>query len=264
MLPVSVEKVTQHADVHLEKHRTRAIGEIDIAAEQDADPNVRFDPDTPSLTIGGGDPDENGELRLRNGADSASPAVLSAKGGHGSLVLADRAADPIVSLDADPNDQIPGVHVRNGTHTTATIQLGQVGMYYASPEETPAVEADSSGTLTVTDDQGRATLELEGATSTLLLSGPPETGTANDDDPQTRYGGGELVLRSRSNDDIHLHATGETESSYGVDQSNRPRIHLNGPDATLELGRQTIDDDRPATNGEISLRTDAGHSVLEA
>lgn len=168
-------------------------------------------------------------------------------------------------VNGDPS--AAAVYVGDLNATTTEMDPGQFDIYSATTAEEPIVETRADGELALRDDRTLRTVRLRGPGSSLRLRGGAERDSATDDtSPEAAFGGGDLVLASQQSpkDNLHLHARGELDSDYGVDNDNRPHIFLDGVTGTLELGRQKLDDDRLFSSGTIQLRSQReGNVVLE-
>lgn len=296
--------MTDQPVVLVESDRTRAVGRLEGAHirpyKEEIEPSIELDPMASTFTVGGGDGGKGGEIRLKD-TGSVSRGVLSAKDSRGRLELRDRTDQPRVTVTADgdsPEHSIRLFSAGNETtrleHTTQGARLSVIdvlggenkpldeifspGHVVEGVVDSPSQYQAEAGRLAVKDRLGYPTCQLLGRDGALVLTdreeGTDRTGAeatyGND-----AFGGGELVVRTNDTvddsspnasdtDDIHVHAKGERDSDYGVDNGNRPRIHLDGPEATVELGRTRIDDDRPGVNGEIHVRGENGEVLLEA
>jgi hypothetical protein len=256
------------AELFLEPSRTRAVSDIDVASGKNKEPNVTLNPRDSTITVGGGEPETGGHVRLKDSSNTVTAADLSANNGSGNLLLRDRQGEKSVAVDG--SDSSSNVEVFQGGTATSRIETdtrgGKVSVRDAIRDQSVVVaEADlSKGRVAVKDSQGRTTCELLGDDGALLLSGPPELPT-NSDLTSSEAGGGELLVQkwAKNTNDIHVHATAESESQYGAEQSNPARIFLDGPNATLDMGRRKLGTDRPAENGEIIVRDDNGDALLE-
>lgn len=196
-------------------------------------------------------------------------AADSTEASHAGFLELTAGAGPTVRFDASSDRAVlsnPEVELNDAGERKASIKPGRINLLFN--EEFPGLAADGSGTLTLTNRQsgsagGRESVLLDGTDSTLELSTTPE-GQGGDTRDEERYGGGELVLQSETDADadIQVHAQGEPGSKYGVDDGNRPRIYLNGPRATLELGRHRVGSDRPSKEGAATIRSEYGDEAL--
>lgn len=263
--------MTPPAEFVLESNRSRAVGDVDVSSGRDTDANVSLQPDSATVTVGGGSPANGGTVTVRDPSDTEDVGVLTGANGSGRLELSDSDGDSIVTLDADRGTQTT-VEVSNGDNPTARLDNVTAGgrlRIYDPYRSEPVVVAETTvngGKLSLRDDTDRTTCELFGRDGALLLSGTPEVNTENDfSNEAPLYGGGEFVIQdwAKSDNDIHVHATAEQDSDYGVDADNRPRIFLDGTRATLELGRHETKAGNPPRNGTIIVRDEQGHALLE-
>jgi len=247
--------MTGHTEVYLEDHRTRVVGDLDATPAREAAPSISLEPREPGVSVGGGGPETGGTIRLRNRADSETVARFTGAGGDGSLELATSSGARAVTLDTDPT--APRVEVGDGTAPTTRLDAGSVKVLRTTAAEPPVVEAAADGELALSNGTGQTTIRFRGPDASLELQGTPEHIPRSDPaSAGARFGGGELVVASQATpaDDIHIHAKGEEDSDYGVEDNNRPRILLDGVTATLEVGRHAIDSDRPAVAGRVRFR----------
>jgi len=257
--------------------RTRGEGPVDVTPEKGTEPTINFYPSTNGkIEIGRVDTDPRTvRVRSPSAQSDASNEVLGelhAENNAARLRLWEqdssgaRSRGISVDTDSDP----PGIEVARDGNTTVRIERistgGRIQLFDTTRSEPAFVATTTSGgggELRLTDDQDRTTCHVVGSEGALLLSGTPET---LDDQTKSAYGGGEVVLAKWQQSgprDVHVHATGEGVSDYGVDAGNRPRILLDGPEATLELGRHRLGSERPAVTGRIRLRDDQGETLLE-
>lgn len=261
------------AEIYLRNDRTEVVGPLDVATDADTSaPSIHLDPEQGSMRVGGGTTGGNGSVRISNDLDrevvelETKPTTRSTAG---KVTVSSRNGDPVVTLDAsssatsqvrvsdgdeviaDIEDRIAGgrLTLRNTLGSTAAVVAGAAGNTSAGSE---------GGRLTVHNELGDASCHLRGRDATLMLN--DATGQ-----PFSTAGGGEIVVAEERNGalDIHVHATGRPNSEFGVDQGNRPNIFLDGPRATLELGRGQTDSKGDPANGEIVVRNDHGQPTLE-
>lgn len=185
----------------------------------------------------------NGQSILRVGAQNGGDIDIRTDDG-GEMTIRDSDSDLTVELKSDNGGLI---NLRNK-------RASQVVTASATPD---------GGRLEINTRTGRTSCTLDGEDAALLLTGQPEQGP--EDIERQRFGGGELVLRQGIDlSDLHVHARGERDSDYGVDAGNRPRIYLDGPEATLELGRKQQHQQAEAVSGQIILRDTYNTELLEA
>lgn len=283
--------MTDEPMVLVESDRTRTVGRLDVAtgkAKSTYEPCVQFDPAAPTVSVGGGEPPKAGEIRL-TGDGSVSRGLLSATDGRARLELRDRNDRPTVTVTADGGGQDHAIRLFSGGREATRLETTSEGVHLVVLDavgEQPLVEGrvdppsitGQSGRLAVNDRTGFPSCRLLGRDGALVLTGREEEtdrSSAKALYGADAFGGGELVVRTNDAvddsvigasdvDDVHVHAKGERDSDYGADADNRPRIALDGPEATIELGRARIDDDRPGVNGEIRVRGEGGELLLEA
>jgi len=264
----------QDAELHVTEDQLLGVGPIHVATGRDTgSPEIEFD-HTGTIDVGPGGSGSGGEV-VTTHPSGGRVGVLSAENDAGSVKLRDESGNPTVSLDASGGPE--KIRTTRGDNSDTTVAIGDTsdgGQFtvYDTPRNKTVVEGDptprGSGLLRLWDDSDRITCRLDGRDGGLVLSGPEESapdGSGKDSD----FGGGELVVQEDvgSTDgaapfDIHVHATAEQDSDYGVDDDNRPRIVLDGPSATLDLGRGSIDSDREAVPGEVVVRDDRGGTLL--
>lgn len=295
--------MTDQPGVFVESERTKTVGRLDVAPQREfrsGDPEITLNPMTSTVTVGGGAYENAGEVQLTD-IGSVSRGVLSARDGHGRLELRNTRDEPNLTVTADDDSPEHSIRVFSGgnettrlEHTTDGPRLAVMDVQGAenkpldevfSPEyivegrvDSPSQYQSEAGRAAVKNRLGYPTCRLLGRDGALVLTDRHE-GTDQTEAEATygndAFGGGELVVRTNDTvddsysdasdtDDIHVHAKGERDSDYGVDADNRPRIHLDGPEATVELGRRKIDEDRPGVNGEIHVRGESGEVLLEA
>lgn len=202
----------------------------------------------------------NGVMTMTNSAGAADMIEVGTTNDTATISLGSALGPKTVSIQGDTTSNYRtgggGIvlrHKRTG-NTTATAVTKQSG----------------GGLVTAHDDSGVSTCQLHGDDAALVLSGTQELGPS--DRRAQRYGGGEVVLQQGdpgadiSRTDIQVHAKGERDSDYGLDgqRSHRPRIVLDGPEATAELGRKQQDPNAEAVPGSVSLRGTNGSELLRA
>ncbi|MEF8812559.1 MAG: hypothetical protein V5A55_01915 [Halovenus sp.] len=243
--------MTREAEFYVEKDRTRAIGDVHLADGADGDPLVGIDPHIPSLTVGSDGPQDAGELRFTQGSETLSS--LSAKGGSGSLTMQNaREGEPYAELDADGATDSAVTVLSGDNPATKIVNATDSGAFAVLdvPRGVPIVDGAATGRgglLAVEDFEGNTTCELLA------------------DDAVLRLSDGEAIVKSEGADadDIHVHIQGKSDDDSGVEAANRPRMHFDGPEATLDLGRGELDEDRNGVDGEVSVRGEDGNSLLE-
>jgi hypothetical protein len=265
------------ADIVFRSKRTRAKGQIDVTPDKGTEPAINVYPGGKGTVKLGKADTEPRAVRVRS-PSSQSDATNEVLGelrtadNAGQLRLWDqdstgtRSRGISVEAGADP----PGIAVARDGRTTVRLQRlesgGRVQLYdttRSDPAFVAGTASNGAGELALTDGMGRTTCYAAGDEGALLLSGTPET---IDDQKRSSYGGGELLIeewQSSGDRDIHVHATGEGTSDYGVDTGNWPRIFIDGPESTLELGRHRLGPERRATNGRIRLRGEGGATLVE-
>jgi hypothetical protein len=177
--------------------------------------------------------------------------VLAAGGGKIKLDTEDGGEMTIRDTDSDLTAEIK------------SVQGGLIRLKNKRLKEAIAASAErNGGRLAVNTGSGQESCTVDGSDAALVLTGQPERGV--EDREHQRFGGGEVVLRQGADrSDLHVHAQGERDSDYGTDVGNRPRIHLNGPEATLELGRGEQHQQAEAVSGGIVLRDSYDTKLLE-
>lgn len=260
--------MSKNADLFFDKDRTRVLEDLDVAPDSDSDATIGLDPGSSSITLRSPDQDEPAQVNFRNDQGNLGAVTLIEAVQAGYLELT-AGAGPTVRFDASSDDAAltnPEVELEDDGESKASIKPGRINLLFE--KEFPGLAADGSGTITLTNRQsgpgnGAESVLLDGNDSALVLSTTPE-GKDGDAGDQEKFGGGELVLQSETDadPDIHVHAKGEPGSKYGVNAENRPRIHLDGPNATLEVGRHRVGTDRPAKEGAVTIRSEYGDEVL--
>lgn len=280
------------ADIVLEQTSTRVVEEFHVANGTNSDPSVEVDPSSADVDVGGGHLSSGGgQVSLWNHNDDEM-ARLTGSGTGGSLNLDSGTTQARVDLSAAKSGAIAleGGQGSGGVWIDAVNDNGrihvfadneaetvQVESYHGSegggrievrdlderPQVTASAESNSGGLVTAWSEKGAPTCRLRGEDAALELNGPPERG--NEDQVRRRFGGGELVINEGIDQpDIHLHATAERDSDYGLDAGHRPRIFLDGPAGKLEIGREAQGEQAQATSGEIYLRDRRDNRLLRA
>jgi hypothetical protein len=260
----------QDAELYVKADRLTSVGPLHVATGQDTDPSITFD-HTGTIDIGPGESGAAGDAAVEHESEDLTVGQLSARKGAGSLKLRNGNGTQTVSLDASADAGKIELKRGSASDPDTTVTFGDTtdgGEFtvYDTPRNEAVVEGDvvpsGDGRLRLSDDAGRTTCRLLGSEGALVLSGPKES--RSDGSLEDRaFGGGELIVQEEATTrDIHVHATAETDSDYGVDAGNRPRVFLDGPSATLELGREKVDADREAVSGNLILRDDRGSQLL--
>ena len=257
------------AEVYLESDRVRVVNDLNVVASDVRSPVVSLHPDTATVTVGSDAATSGGKIDVQD-STGTSLGVLSAAGGAGSLEVRNGAGDTVVSLAGDSATQRkievtkPGQGVQTSVETRTPG--GRITVYHNRNQD-PVVVGEAGpdgGRLELATSDGETTCELDADDAALVLSGTSEqdaSDTRNED-----WGGGEVVVSSYAapgtKADVAVHLRGERGSDYGVDDNNRPRINVDGPNATLELGRESLGSDRGGVAGEVVVRADTGDPVL--
>lgn len=283
--------MSDDAEFILKSDRTEAVGELHVARERRSDnPPIELRPSLPGIVAGrGGDSGAGGEFSVVN-PDGSVVGAFHSREGTGTLDIFDEDRNS-VRIDSDSEGR-GRIQVRraagSGPAATDDIavrihstddggRLSLVGEADRAERLVAAATADG-GKLTVKAPEGVPTGQLGGGDASLVLTGIPETPDRFTNDAgaerSTEWGGGELVVSEYASEvgdedpetvprDIHIHARAEKNSKYGVDDDNRPRIFLDGPTATLELGRGEVAENRVGLAGGIKVRDSDGELVLE-
>lgn len=273
--------MAQDAEIILDTDRTEVIGNLTVATDESAEPTVTLAPDTPKISVA-----RSGTISIRNTNGDDVASLSADDSGAGLLTVQDGAATVTAGSDQQERGLIrvlgdwsdwTAVRIGNNDHGgRVLVRSGPKGIKEASKPVVDLRATDSGGAVTVNTRGGIPTGELRGDDASLVLTGVPETGGGKLSGANTRaeYGGGELLVRTYADEigdrdpaavpkDNHVHVRAETRSDYGVDAGNRPRVFLDGPSATLELGRGPVDDDREGVAGNLRLRDDQGEMLLE-
>lgn len=254
--------MSQHAELHLKAKHVRAVNRLDVAVDDTSDPPIQLDPTTASVVVGGGTQSQSGEVVVRN---TAGTDVLSLtetdEAGH--LEVRDSGAEPVVVLDGSGQNQTSAIEVRRSGRVAAAVDIGTNGGRVAvrntlQSEDAVSLEGSGSGgRIAVTKVGGDPTCEIVGEDAAVLLNDDQQSGLS-------AAGGGELVVGNvNGTTDVHVHATGKFNSTYGLGNGNRPRIYLNGPEASMELGRDRQSNGAESVNGEVVMCDDHGNPLLE-
>mgnify|MGYP000241762448 CR=1 FL=1 len=266
--------MSQHAELLFETDRVRSVNDLHVGGHRDNDPSITLAPSTATVSVGGGHAQMGGAITVRD-QSGATRATVSEKNGAGTLRVTTRDGQGGVTLSGAGADS--PLRVFSDDDTTVAVQNGAAGGRAAvfgvtlpvEPVVTAAARSGGQftgigGEVTVRNTDGLRTGVLDGVDGALVLRGGMES-PPDDSTPAAAYGGGEVVIGDAgSPNDIHIHATAERDSDYGVaDGGNRPMIFLDGPDGTVELGRQERGTDRDGENGTVRIRDDEGVDVLE-
>jgi hypothetical protein len=253
------------AELHLKSDHVRAVGRLDVTADQGSDPNVSLNPTTATVDVGGGEPTESGSVTVRNEAGT-TVGTVSADGGAGKVTVTDQGGHPTVELDGtgvQSGQTVRPIEVSRNQEVAAAVETTDAGGRFVlknTLQSGDAVDIRSTsdgGQISLTRLGGDRTIQLRGDEAALLLDDDQRSGLS-------AAGGGELVIGEvAGTTDIHVHATGKFTSEYGLDNGNRPRIHLHGPEGTVELGRGEQANGTAGVNGSAVLRDDHGEKLLE-
>jgi hypothetical protein len=237
---------SQHPpDIVLERDSTRIVDELRVMRDGiPPEEAVRIAPETATMEVQ--TDDEGGAVSIDSDANDGL-AVLDGRETGGRLRLRDRAnaTGDAVKIELSAVDTGRPLVVRNDaqeptTVFTATPDAGGVivnddaGARRARMRSDVVIEKErSSGLLEVYDTAGEVTGRVEGDTGAVVLD--------------RNESGGEFLLQkiptpNSSDHDVSVHATADSNSAYGLSQGVRPLVFLNGPDATVELGREKRQD----------------------
>lgn len=253
--------MSRSPELHLKSDHVRAIHDLDVATTPTGEANVSLNPETATVSLGGSNPDATGAVSVGN-ASGDEVARLSGTDDAGSLELSDAGSRAFMKLDAAANNQTSEIEVLEGGDVRARVENTNTGGRVAvrnSMQSAPAVDVratQNGGRVSVTNMGGSLAGELRGEDASLFLNHDQQSGF-------DAAGGGELVIGDMDSRDIHVHATGKFRGTYGLENGNRPRILLQGPEATIELGRGEQDSPGPAKRGQAVLRDDRGEKLLE-
>lgn len=253
--------MSRDAELHLKSDHVRAIHDLDVATTPTGEANVSLNPESATVTLGGSNPDATGAVSVGN-ASGDEVARLSGTDDAGSLELSDSASTTFLKLDAAAQNQTSEIEVLQGGDVRARVENTTDGGRVAvrnSMQSAPAVDmraTQNGGRVDVTNMGGSIAGQLRGEDASLFLNHNQQSGF-------DAAGGGELVIGDMDSRDIHVHATGKFRGSYGLENGNRPRILLQGPEATVELGRGEQGSGAPAKRGQVIMRDDRGEKLLE-
>lgn len=207
--------------------------------------------------------DANGALTMDAGSGATDIVQINTENDTGEMALSSSLGPETVTITADTTGTEDSVDYRTGGGGIV-LRHKRTGNKQVTAETT----ASSGGQLTVRSAAGKRTCTLNGDDAALVLAGMPENNYQ--DRADSGFGGGELVLQQGvSQGDIQIHAKGERDSDYGTDgpRNHRPRILLDGPRGTLELGRPMQGSNAEAVSGRLFLRglkSRAGRPLFEA
>lgn len=141
-------------------------------------------------------------------------------------------------------------------------------------EAAPRQHASSvtGGRLVVNNAQGDSTCTLLGRDGACILTGFHDREDTSRPNDAYETSGSDLRLQSRtdssggtdsddSGHDIHVHMQGDRDDDAIADV-NTPRIRFDGPNATLELGRGSVDENRAGVEGSLGIFHKQGLQVL--
>ena len=249
-------------DLFLERDSTRSVNTFDVAAAgSETMSRIRVEPTDASVTARSGSQRDGGAVRVHN-EQGDTVSRLDSRDGSGRVELRDENATRTVTLGS--NRDGGELLVLNDRAVTAALtseqQRGRVEINDRDGENRVLAAVSSiqneqgAGLLELKNSDGYTTIRLRGRDGVLELQNPPD---GADEDDLIDFEGGDLVLQDwwdEGERDIYVHATGNDDSVYGVQDGNRPRIFLDGRNATVELGREELGDNREAVAGRIRLR----------
>lgn len=249
-------------DLFLERDSTRVVNTFDVAAaDSEQRSRIRVEPTTASVTAKSGAQRDGGAVTVRN-EQGDTVSRLDSRGGSGRVELRDE--NTIKTVTVGSNRDGGELLVFNDHAVTAALtseqQRGRVEINERDGGNRVLAAVSSiqnekgAGLLELKNSDGYTTVRFRGRDGVLELQNPPE---GTDEDSLIDFEGGDLILQDWWDDgerDIYVHATGNDNSTYGIQAGNRPRIFLDGRNATVELGREELGDNREAVAGRIKLR----------
>ncbi len=262
--------MAKRADIVLERNGTRVIDDLDLAEGPDYEPTVRIRTSDPEIEVGGGDvPDgsADGEINVMDDAGTTKVAIDTFEQG-GMVRLFGPSGDGGVSMSGINGDGEITVKNPDDTTTAKVRNLSHGARFFLQDDNEERHASMESGRyggyISLADADGTPTVRLHGNDAALELMGRPESGPG-DEEPRQQYGGGELVLKAWGDPgDTLVHVSGERDSDYGLGAGHRPRIYLDGPDATAELGRGEQAGVNDPVAGSVVLRDTFGNPLLRA
>jgi hypothetical protein len=257
-----MDQAGSDADIYLEPDSTRFSKRLEQTTDSEPDESrITIDPNGASVTLRDGEEEPGGKLRVVSQNQSAD-ATLDSRQGRGRLGVGSSGNDRVILRSDGFAGTLRSYHEGTvGVELWGKDQRGHLKVF--NSDSNTVVEARSKrvtrevspGVLEVNTRFGESTVRLSGLDARLELDS--RDGSEDDD---RNLGGGDLLVRDYSSEDrpdTYVHATADTDTNYGVDNENRPRIFVDGPNATLELGRGNLPGpSRKAVGGGIKLRTD--------
>lgn len=271
------------ADIVLEKNSTRVVNTLDVATGQNLDPSVHVDPTS------------QGSIELRDKTTNPTETGVLEADYFGGVSVRDEKGDDTGQIELEPGSSLR----LNNPDNTWTVMLdsgpatpnpgrdeygGGIRLKNTEAESTVILDnAKRGGRLTLRGQSPAPsgyvadTCRLRGDDATLVLQGAPkprqgrDPGTA-DKDPA--FSGGEIITRqgveaphvdaTQHRPDNQVFVQGEVDSKYRPSETHDPRIWLNGPEATIVVGRGRQHEDAEAVNGGLTLRDEEGGELLKA
>ncbi len=260
--------MANQADIVLEQDGTRVVNDVDVAVGPNADPNVTLDPGGATISVGGGGTDSGtsiGSIEARNPDDT--PVIwLSANNGGNAWVFDPDSAGKVGMGAGDG-----GTITMDGSEGNQTVRLdtddgrGNIFLWDEQDQLQVTVEAgDDGGEIVLNDEEGMQTCFMHGDDAAIELRGQPDQ--PDYEEGEDRIGGGELVLSAAGGGavDTRVHISGDIAADYGHGRGHRPRIFIDGPSATAELGRGPQENGGDPAEGSIGLRDTEGDFLLTA
>lgn len=258
-------------DIFLETDSTRFVGPLDITPKDTpGTTRISADPSDASVTLSDG--------TLSFGLAQLSSGGSSVSGDGGALWLEGERPNNDVRVTFDDfagegqfelgGGSVPNAGVKIYSANSASSKTGGV-IRIRDVNHSDAVEMkaertggeSAAGRVRVRGSDTRGVV-LGGNDAVAELTG----GHSTDNAPR----GGDLLIRrwptgsevsgSPEPNDVHVHATADASSDYGR-PTNPPRIFLDGPNATVELGREGVDSFRESEDGRFKLRHGMGGST---
>jgi len=255
-------------DVLLNRDTTTMVRELAVYDSNPGRDVIQARPADPGLTVRhNADRSRDPGVRLHTKTGGIA-ATLKLSGQESHLSLGTETAGPIVDLDASrTRDGLLQVRSPQAPApmqaAISTVEAGGRVRIYHDEVSHPGVDVRATQSSRSTPGGGRLALRPREDTPTVALDARDASlvlrGRASGTPTSGEFSAGpSLVLQQYASRDVpenvQIHVSGEQASNYGLDVSNRPRVRIDGYEATVELGRGEAGGRYAGLRGGFNLR----------
>jgi len=254
------------SDVFLGEEQVSVIKALEIAIEQESNPDIQLDPDSSEIRLGGGSSNSGGNLRLTDGDDNVRINVTGSgepwrppttrvriNGDNGNVRLGAKGLEYGEGLDAtdikfSPNSASLRLGGGRGDHSEGDLRLtdkdddvrihASGGEGHFDLETSRILLRGDDGTLKLGSDG----LEDEDGNDIADVTLNPKRGSLTLGGGGDRYSDGDIKLQDRDgNNRVHIHGSGA-----GATNDETTSLYVDGEKGSLHFRPPNTDSDQSA------------------